>query len=547
MLRRLVFLAAALFGAVMVFSHTLQAADDGLVWGFSAFNDPENKGRMTARLDLAIPETDAAQMSGVCDASPSTSVNFSYLVFATDVGTLKDGTQVELRFTGEGIDHVLSGVVSGAQAEVGITGVSLDVEHDDPIWPALTQKMALKYAVPGYKASSLTLAGGQDKIKAFIEACRVYAAAVNKPIKGQAAAVGQASQSAQAAPKAAEPANSSPPAKTEKAADKSAAASDISEKEAFEGAKELGTTEAWEAFLKNFPTGFRADLARAYVRRIKQTQGAGQPAPAPAPAAAVPAPAQPAAKPRLQTVDLGPGTTPWRNGQIELDEGNARAYAAIVNSNGIEFVARCDSSKRLSTLLRQQQRDIYPDFDGRIEQGLAASNRKVGDSAKEIALRFSSGKQYFVSAQVYGLTGEVEIADVGQPFVPQSQIIEDMMSEQTMTISAAPFSATFQLKNSRGAICSVLQRCGAKLSACNRKAAKKKAAPRKTTTRKSRCGRGSVWLEGQCVANANVRSFCGPGYRRSGSRCISQAAQQAPAQRCPPGMIWELGGCTEDD
>lgn len=543
MLRGLVLLAMSLFGAVMVFSHTLQAADDDLVWGFSAFNDPENKGRMTARLDLAIPETDAAQMSGVCDASPSTSVNFSYLVFATDVGTLKDGTQVELRFSGEGVDHVLSGVVSGAQAEVGITGVSLDVEHDDPIWPALTQKKALKYAVPGYKASSLTLAGGQDKIQSFIDACRVYAAAVNKPIKGQAAASGQASQSAQAAPKAAEPAKSSPPAKAEKAAEKSAAAGDISEKEAFEGAKELGTVEAWEAFLNTFPSGFRADLARAYVRRINQTQGATKPAPAAPPAAA----AAPAPKPILQTVDLGPGTTPWRNGQIELDEGNARAYAAIVNSHGIEFVARCDNSKRLAALLRQQQRDIYPDFDGRIEQGLAASNRKVGDSAKEISLRFSDGKQYVVSAQVYGLTGEVEIADIGQPFVPQSQIIEDMMSKQTMTISAAPFSATFQLKNSRGAICAVLHRCGAKLPACNRKATKKKAAPRKTTTRKSRCGRGSVWLEGQCIANAQVRSFCGPGYRRSGSRCVSQAAQQAPAQRCPPGMIWELGGCTEDD
>jgi len=544
MVRSLVFLAAALFGAIWLFPSGLKAADEELVWGFGAFNDPENKGRMTARLDLAIPETDTAQVSGVCDASPSTSVNFSNMVFATDVGTLKDGTQVELRFSGQGVDHVLSGVVSGARAEVGITGVSLDVEHDDPIWAALTQKQTLSYRVPGYKASSLKLAGGQDKIKAFIGACRSYAEAINQPIKAQLAAGGQAAQSAQAAPKPGAPAQASPPAKPDKAANQSAAASDISEKEAFESAKELGTIEAWEAFLNNFSSGFRADLARAYVRRINQTQGAAKSAPPPAPPAA--APVQPAPMPPMQTIDLGPGTTPWRNGQIELDEGNARAYAAIVNSHGIEFVARCDSSKRLAALLRQQQRDVYPDFDRRIEQGLAASSRKVGDGAKEIPLRFSSGKQYFVSAQVYGLTGEVEIADVGQPFVPQSQIIDDMMSEQTMTISAAPFSATFQLKNSRGAICAVLRRCGARLSACNRKATKK-ASPRRTTTRKSRCGRGRVWLEGQCVANANVRSFCGPGYQRSGSRCVSQAVQQAPAQRCPPGMIWELGGCTEDD
>ena len=42
----------------------------------------------------------------------------------------------------------------------------------------------------------------------------------------------------------------------------------ISEKEAFDSAKELGTIEAWEAYLMSFPSGFRADLARAYVRRL---------------------------------------------------------------------------------------------------------------------------------------------------------------------------------------------------------------------------------------------------------------------------------------
>jgi uncharacterized protein YecT (DUF1311 family) len=50
-------------------------------------------------------------------------------------------------------------------------------------------------------------------------------------------------------------------------------------KQAFEAAKELGTVEAWDAFLSNYPAGFYADLARAYVKKL-----AGQPA-AEAPAA----------------------------------------------------------------------------------------------------------------------------------------------------------------------------------------------------------------------------------------------------------------------
>jgi len=170
----------------------------------------------------------------------------------------------------------------------------------------------------------------------------------------------------------------------------------------------------------------------------------------------------------LETVDLGPGTAPWRNDRIELDEGNAHSFAAMVESHGLEFVARCDNSKRLAALLREKQRGVYPDFDTRIERGLAASTRTVGDAGKEIPLRFSSGKQYFVTARVQGLTGDVEIGDVGQPFVPQGPMVEDMMSEQTMTFSAPPLSATFQLTNSRGAICAVLRRCGVKTKGCAR-------------------------------------------------------------------------------
>jgi uncharacterized protein YecT (DUF1311 family) len=40
------------------------------------------------------------------------------------------------------------------------------------------------------------------------------------------------------------------------------------EKQAFEAAKELGTVEAWDAFLSNYPSGFHADLARAYVTKL---------------------------------------------------------------------------------------------------------------------------------------------------------------------------------------------------------------------------------------------------------------------------------------
>lgn len=39
------------------------------------------------------------------------------------------------------------------------------------------------------------------------------------------------------------------------------------EKAAFETAKELGTPDAWNAFLAAYPSGFYADMARAYIKK----------------------------------------------------------------------------------------------------------------------------------------------------------------------------------------------------------------------------------------------------------------------------------------
>ena len=48
------------------------------------------------------------------------------------------------------------------------------------------------------------------------------------------------------------------------------------EKEAFEAAKDLGTVEAWDAFLSNYPTGFHADLDsvdRLHRHKPRRTPG----------------------------------------------------------------------------------------------------------------------------------------------------------------------------------------------------------------------------------------------------------------------------------
>ena len=154
----------------------------------------------------------------------------------------------------------------------------------------------------------------------------------------------------------------------------------ISEREAFAAAKELGTIEAWEAFLNAFPTGYRADIARAYLSRIAAGSRANSSSPplatqtspsaAPIPAAPV-ANTQPSRPQTLPTYPVGLSTSPWRNFRYEMDEGNSSTYAAGVSTNGVEFLLYCNRNRKLAAVLRERGRGIYPQFDQRIEQGLA--------------------------------------------------------------------------------------------------------------------------------------------------------------------------------
>lgn len=48
------------------------------------------------------------------------------------------------------------------------------------------------------------------------------------------------------------------------------------EKDAFEAAKALGTVEAWDAFLSHYSSGFYADMARAYVKKLSEAPSPAQ-------------------------------------------------------------------------------------------------------------------------------------------------------------------------------------------------------------------------------------------------------------------------------
>ena len=88
----------------------------------------------------------------------------------------------------------------------------------------------------------------------------------------------------------------------------SAMAQGVTAKEAFEAAKELGTAAAWNAFLASYPTGFYADLARAYLKKLAGSVPDAGPSP---PAAAAPSPASsPPALPQSADIPLPAGAAP---------------------------------------------------------------------------------------------------------------------------------------------------------------------------------------------------------------------------------------------
>ncbi len=52
-------------------------------------------------------------------------------------------------------------------------------------------------------------------------------------------------------------------------------AQDVSEKEAFELAKDVNSLEVWQAYLIKFPHGFRAAIAKSYIRKLESSQTGG--------------------------------------------------------------------------------------------------------------------------------------------------------------------------------------------------------------------------------------------------------------------------------
>jgi len=102
------------------------------------------------------------------------------------------------------------------------------------------------------------------------------------------------------------------------------------QKDAFESAKELGSADAWNAFLNAYPSGFYADMARAYLKKLD-----GETA---APAA----PARPAVESHRRVPELaGVAARPAHQSAVEDDAESSNAPRRLFAPKGwVVTVAR---------------------------------------------------------------------------------------------------------------------------------------------------------------------------------------------------------------
>lgn len=305
---------------------------------------------------------------------------------------------------------------------------------------------------------------------------------------------------------------------------------DKAQKHAFEAAKELGTVEAWDAFLSNYPEGFYADLARAYVKRLAETPRTTQPAKPAPPQAAAPPPAPPSGPP-LPTLELGSDGSSWKTGprtvRIPGPIFNHQFQSAYVQSHGLELVTFCldpsttGGGHHIGMYVQETPGGGFPKFPERLQQGLAKKPNWSGTDFKVIDVTYSNGEAMAGATARPGLAnGQWVFGPNGQTVGVRSDDLENLMATNSVTISAPPLVATFQLKGSRNAICEVTNACGAPVPGCVKRhhvsvdRDSGQDAPQN-------CGRGRTWVgaQGKCVC-VNDNSYW------NGSRCIRRKPRQ---------------------
>jgi hypothetical protein len=255
-------------------------------------------------------------------------------------------------------------------------------------------------------------------------------------------------------------------------------------------------------------------------------------------------PAAPAAAPPISPEPAfhnGPGAGSWQNMTLPLVANSSRpAYAAVVDAGGIQMTAFCHSGKDGHFVvpgLRVTGAD--PRVSARLSQGLASAP-SISNDLSSVDMTFADGTAVPGAAATAVKDNEVTLYVDRKLLKPEDEVLERLMAGETVTITAQPFAASFQLDGSRAALCSVLNRCGAKIEGCD-------SAPDASPS----CDRGQYRnSKGRCIDKedgADEKINCGRGRTWVGARgacvCIDGDASWN-GSRCVPRRVKKNQACT---
>jgi hypothetical protein len=278
---------------------------------------------------------------------------------------------------------------------------------------------------------------------------------------------------------------------------------------AFNSAKELGTVEAWDAFLSNYPTGFHADLARAYVKKLSEGAPAAQTA---------------------------VSSSPEPTGSARELECNQRKTVRSLKSDVPTKITFINKSGMYRALM-------WMDFDGQLKDygGMNPDEQKTLDTFFTHPWMVVTGPgdclQIFLPDTTPAKVELVRLAaDDPKPAAKRS---DDEPVKKKKLVCGTNYKL-------QGGECVLIQNCG-------------KNAYR-SPEGDCYCKKSFTMMNGKCIEKAATAAFCGPGFRPQGGKCVpgfqapkpnaplSTEQKKAINKGCPKGQVWNAAeGCHHDD
>lgn len=142
-----------------------------MVWSYSQYNDPGNKGRMTSTIVIGVPETD--HVVGRADCFAGSTAGLPVLELAAETRNAAQGAVTGIEFFADAGPIFFEGTVKAPLSEEDYPGVRIRPDMADPIWQVLMRMATMTYRVNGIDIK-IPLNGSRQAISAFLSDCAAY-------------------------------------------------------------------------------------------------------------------------------------------------------------------------------------------------------------------------------------------------------------------------------------------------------------------------------------------------------------------------------------